>query len=67
MSASEKRRPLNIDLNGYGTVSSTELYTLDEAADIQRMVVEIFNKVGYNYEQSTATPGAIEVVVDEGR
>lgn len=67
MSTSEKRRPLNIDLNGYGTVSSTELYTLDEAADIQRMVVEIFNKVGYSYEQSTATPGAIEVVVDEGR
>ena len=42
----DKRRPLNIKVNGREVVSSTEQYTVDEAADIQRMLVAAFNWVG---------------------
>ena len=45
MSTSERRRPMNTDINGYGTVSSSERYTLEEAVDIQRMVVEVVEMV----------------------
>ena len=62
-----KRRPLNIDINGYGTVSSTEQYTLDEAADIQRMLVEVADMVGEGREEFRIRPRGIKVVKDVSR
>lgn len=62
MSTTEKRRPMNININGYGTVASTEMYTLDEAADIQRMVVEIVEMVTDGREEYRIRPKGIQVV-----
>ena len=62
-----KRRPFTIDINGYGTVSSTEQYTLREAADIQRMVVEVVYMVGEGREEFRIRPRGIKVVKDASR
>ncbi len=62
MSTTEKRRPMNININGYGTVSSTERYTLEEAVDIQRMVVEVVEMVTDGREEFRIRPRGIEVV-----
>ena len=67
MSTSEKRRPMNIDINGYGTVSSSERYTLEEAVDIQRMVVEVVEMVTDGREEYRIRPRGIKVVKDAGR
>ena len=67
MSTSEKRRPMNIDINGYGTVSSSERYTLEEAFDIQRMVVEVVEMVTDGREEFRIRPRGIKVVKDAGR
>ena len=67
MSTTEKRRPLSIEINGHGVVSSSEHYTVDEAADIQRMLVEIFNSVADGREEFRASPGVLHVVKDAGR
>ena len=67
MSTSEKRRPMNIDINGYGTVSSSERYTLEEAVDIQRMVVEVVEMVTDGREEFRIRPRGIKVVKDAGR
>lgn len=57
-----KRRPLNIDINGCGTVSSTEQYTLQEAADIQRMLVEVADMVGEGREEFRIRLRGIKIV-----
>lgn len=62
MSTTEKRRPMNININGYGTVSSTERYTLEEAVDIQRIVVEVVEMVTDGREEFRIRPRGIEVV-----
>ena len=67
MSTSERRRPMNIDINGYGTVSSSERYTLEEAVDIQRMVVEVVEMVTDGREEFRIRPRGIRVVKDAGR
>ena len=56
---------MNIDINGYGTVASTELYTLEEAADIQRMVVEVVEMVTDGREEFRIRPRGIKVVNGE--
>ena len=61
MSTTEKRRPMNININGYGTVSSTERYTLEEAVDIQRIVVEVVEMVTDGREEFRIRPRGIEV------
>ena len=66
MSTTEKRRPMNININGYGTVSSTERYTLEEAVDIQRMVVEVVGMVTDGREEFRIRPRGI-MVVDSAR
>ncbi len=65
MSTTEKRHPMNIDINGYGTITSTEQYTLDEAADIQRMVVEVVEMVTDGREEFRIRPRGIKVVDNE--
>ena len=65
MSTTEKRHPMNIDINGYGTIASTERYTLDEAADIQRMVVEVVEMVTDGREEFRIRPRGIKVVDNE--
>ena len=67
MSTTEKRRPMNIDINGYGTVAATELYTLEEAVDIQRMLVEVVEMVTDGREEFRIRPRGIKVVKDAGR
>ena len=62
MSTTEKRRPMNININGYGTVSSTERYTLEEAIDIQRIVVEVVEMVTDGREEFRIRPKGIKVV-----
>ena len=62
MSTTEKRRPMNINIKGYGTVSSTERYTLEEAVDIQRIVVEVVEMVTDGREEFRIRPRGIEVV-----
>ena len=62
MSTTEKRRPMNININGYGTVSSTERYTLEEAVDIQRIVVEVVEMVTDGREEFSIRPRGIQVV-----
>lgn len=66
MSTNEKRRPMNININGYGTVSSTERYTLEEAVDIQRIVVEVVEMVTDGREEFRIRPRGINVVKDAG-
>lgn len=63
----DKRRPLNININGREVVSSTEQYTVDEAADIQRMLVAAFNWVGGGREEYRVNPGALQIVKDVRR
>ena len=67
MSTTEKRRPMNININGYGTVSSTERYTLEEAIDIQRIVVEVVEMVTDGREEFRIRPRGTQVVKDAGR
>ncbi len=67
MNTSEKRRPLSIEVNGHGVVSSSKHYTVEEAADIQRMLVEVFNSVADGREELRASPGVLQVVKDAGR
>lgn len=62
MSTTEKRRPMHIDINGYGTVAATELYTLEEAVDIQRMLVEVVEMVTDGREEFRIRPRGIKVV-----
>ena len=62
MSTTEKRHPMNININGYGTVSSTERYTLEEAIDIQRIVVEVVEMVTDGREEFRIRPRGIQVV-----
>ena len=67
MSTTEKRRPMNININGYGTVSSTERYTLEEAVDIQRIVVEVVEMVTGGREEFRIRPRGVKVVENAGR
>ncbi len=67
MSTTEKRRPMNININGYGTVSSTERYTLEEAVDIQRIVVEVVEMVTDGREEFRIRPRGVKVVENAGR
>ena len=62
-----KRRPLNIDINGQAVVSSSEHYTADEAADVQRMLVEVADMVGEGREEFRIRPRGIKVVKDASR
>lgn len=64
MSTTEKRRPLSIEVNGHGVVSSSKHYTVEEAADIQRMLVEVFNSVADGREELRASPGVLQIVKD---
>ena len=41
----DKRRPLSLEITGYGKVRSEQQYTLEEGADIMRMMVEVVDKV----------------------
>ena len=63
----DKRRPLNININGREVVSSTEQYTVDEAADIQRMLVAAFNWVADCRAEEGAAPGVLQIVKDVRR
>lgn len=63
----EKRRPLNIEINGRAVVSSSEHYTVDEAADIHRMLVAAFNWVADGREEYRVNPGALQIVKDVRR
>ena len=67
MNTSEMKRPINIEVNGLGVVSSSEHYTADEAADIQRMLVEVFNWVADGREEYRASPGVLEVIENAHR
>ena len=62
-----KRRPLNIDINGQAVVSSSEHYTADEAADVQRMLVEVLNWATRGRDETRATAGALQIVKDVRR
>ena len=63
----DKRRPLNIKVNGREVVSSTEQYTVDEAADIQRMLVAAFNWVAEGRDEYRVNPGVLQIVKDVRR
>lgn len=67
MNTSEMKRPINIEVNGLGVVSSSEHYTADEAADIQRMLVEVFNWASGGRDETRATAGALQIVKDVRR
>lgn len=67
MSTAEKRRPLNIAINGHDFVSSSEHYTVGQAADIQRMLVDVLNKVTDCGDDARATLGALQIVKDVSR
>lgn len=58
---SEKRRPLSLQINGYGTVKSREHFTKDEAEDIIRMMVEVVDTVAESPDDVRLVPRGLEV------
>ena len=63
----DKRRPLHIEINGRAVVTSSGRYTVDEAADIQRMLVAAFNWVTDGRAEERASPGVLQIVKDVRR
>lgn len=63
----EKRRPLSLEINGYGKVRSEQLYTLEEAADIMRMMVELVDKLPTSPTDVRLYPRGLEVTPSNGR
>lgn len=62
-----KRRPLSLEITGYGKVRSEKLYTVDEAADIMRMMVEVVDKLAESPRDARLYSRGLEVTPSDGR
>ena len=63
----DRRRPLSLEITGYGKVRSEKLYTIEEAADIMRMMVEVVDKLAESPGDVRLYSRGLEVTPSNGR